>query len=139
MSSCFIKGEVKGSPISGQGFFASEPIRTGTLIGVFSGSWHLLKMGDVEPVYPDGMDARFCIDLVVIGDDAIVVYLDDPQTIDRMNHSCRPNCSVSGLAVFAAKEISLGGVQRPVSPRELGPRAVEFFRLGDFAGWIIEG
>jgi tRNA (cmo5U34)-methyltransferase len=36
-----------------------------------------------------------------------------------------------------AKELSLGGVQRPIDPRELGD-CVEIFRFGDFAGWIIE-
>lgn len=36
------------------------------------------------------------------------------------------------------KELSLIGVQRPLGARELGPDAVEFFRFGEFAGWIIE-
>ena len=39
-----------------------------------------------------------------------------------------------------AKELSLGGVQRPLSREiltDLG--AVEWFRYGDFAGWVIEG
>ena len=37
-----------------------------------------------------------------------------------------------------AKELSLGGIQRPIDPEILGD-AVEWFRFGDFAGWIIEG
>ena len=36
-----------------------------------------------------------------------------------------------------AKELSLSGVQRPIAPGELAG-AVEIFRFGDFAGWIIE-
>lgn len=36
------------------------------------------------------------------------------------------------------KELSLSGVQRPISVLELGDNAVEFFRVGEFAGWIIE-
>ena len=36
-----------------------------------------------------------------------------------------------------AKELSLAGVQRPLAQHEL-PGAVEIFRFGDFAGWIIE-
>lgn len=36
------------------------------------------------------------------------------------------------------KELSLSGVQRPVNPVILGKNAVEFFRFGDFAGYIIE-
>lgn len=38
-----------------------------------------------------------------------------------------------------AKELSLGGVQRPLSLCELGPDAREVFRFGDFAGWVISG
>ncbi len=37
------------------------------------------------------------------------------------------------------KELSLSGIQRPLYPVELGKDAVEVFRFGDFAGWIIEG
>lgn len=37
-----------------------------------------------------------------------------------------------------AKELSLSGIQRPLSLSELPCGAVEFFRLGDFAGWLIE-
>lgn len=40
---------------------------------------------------------------------------------------------------IVAKELSLGGVQRPLDPKVLGPGAVEFFRFGDFAGWLVEG
>ena len=36
------------------------------------------------------------------------------------------------------KELSLGGVQRPIDPILLGTDAVEFFRFGEFAGWLIE-
>jgi tRNA (cmo5U34)-methyltransferase len=38
-----------------------------------------------------------------------------------------------------SKELSLSGVQRPMSQGEIPDNAVEFFRLGDFAGWIIQG
>lgn len=38
-----------------------------------------------------------------------------------------------------AKELSLAGVQRPLRSDELGADAVEWFRFGDFAGWLIEG
>lgn len=36
-----------------------------------------------------------------------------------------------------AKEVSLGGIQIPISVEEIGHAPVEFFRFGDFAGWII--
>ena len=35
------------------------------------------------------------------------------------------------------KDLSLCGVQRPVCPSEIG-KATEFFRMGEFVGWIIE-
>lgn len=37
-----------------------------------------------------------------------------------------------------SKELSLSGVQRPLSENELGKDAQRFFQLGEFAGWIIE-
>lgn len=42
-------------------------------------------------------------------------------------------------ADIVAKELSLSGVQRPVDPDIFGPYALEFFRFGEFAGWIIPG
>jgi tRNA (cmo5U34)-methyltransferase len=39
---------------------------------------------------------------------------------------------------IASKELSLSGIQRPLSPKELNYDFVEFFRIGEFAGWIIE-
>lgn len=38
---------------------------------------------------------------------------------------------------IVAKELSLGGVQRPLA-RELLDDAVEFFRFGEFAGYLLE-
>lgn len=38
-----------------------------------------------------------------------------------------------------AKELSLAGAQRPLHRCELPPKAIEVFRFGDFAGWLIEG
>ena len=35
------------------------------------------------------------------------------------------------------KELSLSGVQRPLDPSILGADALEWFRFGDFAGWIV--
>ena len=35
------------------------------------------------------------------------------------------------------KELSLAGIQRPLDPAEIGD-GIEFFRFGDFRGWIIE-
>jgi tRNA (cmo5U34)-methyltransferase len=37
-----------------------------------------------------------------------------------------------------AKELSLAGIQRPLQDNELPSVAEQFFRFGEFAGWIIE-
>lgn len=37
-----------------------------------------------------------------------------------------------------AKELSLAGIQRPLTDKELPDTAEQFFRFGEFAGWIIE-
>jgi tRNA (cmo5U34)-methyltransferase len=36
------------------------------------------------------------------------------------------------------KDLSLSGVQRPLDKYEIGEDAIEFFRMGEFAGYIIE-
>ena len=36
------------------------------------------------------------------------------------------------------KEMSLAGVQIPIDPAILGADAKQFFRMGEFAGWVIE-
>jgi len=36
------------------------------------------------------------------------------------------------------KEMSLAGVQIPIDPSILGSDAKQFFRMGEFAGWVIE-
>lgn len=56
----------------------------------------------------------------------------------RMRLAAKVRAGVSGDDIVA-KELSLGGVQRPLDAAtldELG--AAEFFRFGDFAGWVIE-
>jgi tRNA (cmo5U34)-methyltransferase len=36
------------------------------------------------------------------------------------------------------KELSLCGVQRPITEAQLSGEAYQWFRFGDFAGWLIE-
>ncbi len=38
---------------------------------------------------------------------------------------------------IVTKEIALAGIQRPLAITELGDGAIEMFRYGDFAGWIV--
>lgn len=41
-------------------------------------------------------------------------------------------------AEIVAKELSLGGVQRPLHREELPLDAIEWLRFGEFCGWLIE-
>jgi tRNA (cmo5U34)-methyltransferase len=45
----------------------------------------------------------------------------------------------ASAADVIAKELSLSGVQRPLSEGELPKSFVEWFRFGHFAGWVHEG
>jgi tRNA (cmo5U34)-methyltransferase len=42
------------------------------------------------------------------------------------------------LEEVTTKEMSLAGVQIPLDPAMLGTDAMEFFRMGEFVGWVIE-
>jgi len=43
------------------------------------------------------------------------------------------------LGDVTTKEMSLAGVQIPFDPSMLGADAKQFFRMGEFAGWVVEG
>jgi tRNA (cmo5U34)-methyltransferase len=45
----------------------------------------------------------------------------------------------ASLGDVTTKEMSLAGVQIPFDPSMLGADAKEFFRMGEFAGWVVEG
>ena len=42
------------------------------------------------------------------------------------------------LGAVTTKEMSLAGVQIPLDPAMI-PDGKQFFRMGEFAGWVIEG
>lgn len=58
------------------------------------------------------------------------------QVLSRLTLAGKIAAGVSSDEILA-KEISLSGIQRPMVESELGD-AVEVFRFGDFAGWVIE-
>lgn len=61
-----------------------------------------------------------------------------PATVlSRLTWDCKLRQGAEPGAVMR-KELSLSGVQRPLYKGELGSDAVEVFRFGDFAGWLIE-
>lgn len=59
--------------------------------------------------------------------------------LSRLALSSKLDAGVSGDDIVK-KELSLAGYQRPINDKSLLPtRSIEFFRFGDFAGWIIPG
>ncbi len=54
----------------------------------------------------------------------------------RMTLEAKLNAGVEPESIIK-KELSLTGVQRPLSINELPSSAREIFRFGDFAGWVI--
>ena len=62
-----------------------------------------------------------------------------PATVmQRLTLAGKVSAGVDSREIIA-KELSLAGAQRPIAPSELPKRAVEIFRFGEFAGWLIEG
>jgi tRNA (cmo5U34)-methyltransferase len=89
------------------------------------------------------------------------------QLMNRLRHACRPGGAIivfdklepvggylstvfyrltlagkraAGVepAEIIEKELSLSGVQRPILEDQLGGSAYQWFKFGDFAGWVIE-
>lgn len=57
----------------------------------------------------------------------------------RLSLAAKVAAGASGQEIVA-KDLSLAGVQRPLEPEMLTDRGgVEWFRFGDFAGYVIEG
>lgn len=54
----------------------------------------------------------------------------------RMTWAQKIEAGVSAEEIVM-KELSLAGIQRPVTASELGRGAIEMFRFGDFAGWLL--
>jgi tRNA (cmo5U34)-methyltransferase len=122
-----------------------------------------LLVADVREVAFEPFDLAVCFLTLMF-----VPVADRPALLARLRAACRPGGAIvvfdkcearAGYAAtvlwrlalagkvatgvpaeeIVAKELSLGGVQRPLDPAVLGPDALEFFRFGEFAGWLIEG
>jgi tRNA (cmo5U34)-methyltransferase len=60
--------------------------------------------------------------------------------LHRMTIAGKVSSGVSSSSIIE-KELSLGGIQRPIPDsffKMTSPTAVEFFRFGEFGGWVIE-
>jgi tRNA (cmo5U34)-methyltransferase len=62
-------------------------------------------------------------------------YMD--TVMKRLTLACKLKNGTAKEDVLA-KEMSLAGIQRPVSRKEIPLNAIEWFRFGEFTGWVIE-
>ena len=62
-----------------------------------------------------------------------------PATVlSRLTWDCKLRAGRGAAGAVMRKELSLSGVQGLFTVGSWGPDAVEVFRFGDFAGWLIE-
>jgi len=55
----------------------------------------------------------------------------------RLTFNWKNNSGVPAEQVIS-KELSLSGIQRPVTENDIGYEHTEFFRMGEFCGWVIQ-
>ncbi len=98
------KAEVRLSPIAGAGVFAREPIPQHELVAFWAG--HAITYAEVLALPPE------------VSELSVQVWFDtflgptrgeEIEAVDRMNHSCEPNCGVRGsVALVARRDIAAG-------------------------------
>lgn len=85
--------EVRDSPIHGKGLFATQPIASGTLLGVYEG---------------DSAHENSVYVLWVEYDDGEVVGIDGKNDLRFVNHSRTPNAEFWGDHLYALRDIPAG-------------------------------
>ncbi|CAB4364930.1 MAG: SET domain-containing protein-lysine N-methyltransferase [Actinobacteria bacterium] len=80
---------------AGRGSVAVEHIKTGEVIVAFGGR---AMVRDEFDLLPEGQRARS----IQIEDDLYLSGAPEPEPADFINHSCQPNCGLSGATVLLA-------------------------------------
>lgn len=100
-----------GAAHDGLGAFALRDIPRGTVIGIFAGVPQRFALRDGAADYGVA-DSHLMLDLHVDGEHLYALTLPDSDCpINRINHSCRPNCEltgVHGLTLIARRDIACG-------------------------------
>lgn len=95
----------------GLGVYARRAIAAGTVIGIFQGRIERFQLIDGQPAYGDA-NIHLMLDLHVDGNHLYALTLPDTDCpINRVNHSCQPNCELvgaHGLTLVASQEIAAG-------------------------------
>jgi tRNA (cmo5U34)-methyltransferase len=82
----------------------------------------------------------------VVNSGGAILIFDKCQSVGGYSSTIMQRLTLAGKisagaspADVIAKELSLAGAQRPLAPCEIPLAAIEVFRFGEFAGWLIEG
>lgn len=97
MTVCYLTPKARPSHVgsSGRGSVAVEFIAAGEVVGAFGGRALTRDEFDLLPV---AQQARS----IQIEDDIYLAGASDPEPADFVNHSCEPNCGMSGATVVVA-------------------------------------
>jgi hypothetical protein len=103
-----IKQEVFGWGIR---VIATAPLQRKEVIGVFSGHFRSFSIRG-EKVNWEDADVHYILDLYRDGERLLVMELLDREcALNQINHSCRPNCELTGihsLTLVAMRDIRAG-------------------------------
>lgn len=97
MTVCYLTPKARPAHVgsAGHGSVAVEFIAAGEVVGAFGGR---ALTRDEFDLLPPGQQTRS----IQIEDDIYLAGASDPEPADFVNHSCAPNCGMSGATVLVA-------------------------------------
>ena len=96
------KAQARPAGDKGRGSFAVEPISAGETVAAFGG-W-VVNRSTLSEMSHDRQARSIQVD-----DDLYLVSDETPEPGDMLNHSCDPNCGLSGSALLVAmRDIAVG-------------------------------
>ena len=104
MATCYLTPKAHTVSFDGAGFgtVASEPVFAGDVIASFGG--RCCTRVELDR-YPADQQSRS----IQVEDDLFLVVEPERQPADLINHSCRPNCGMSGATIVVAmRDIATG-------------------------------
>ena len=104
MDFCWLSPKAQARPAGGKGWgsFAIEPIGKGEVVVGFGG---FMVTREVLAAMPAERQHRS----IQVAEDLYLVTSETPEPGDLVNHSCEPNCGLSGaILVVALRDIAVG-------------------------------
>jgi hypothetical protein len=104
MGVCFLTPKARPTTASGKGYgtIVSEPISAGEVVAAFGGRCVTRLEFDLLPISQQVRSVQIDEDLYMAG-------APEPEPADFINHSCDPNCVLTGSVVLvAARHIAVG-------------------------------